>query len=38
MKKVLLSLMMLMAGMTINAQVITLTDGGVYEKKGGRKS
>jgi hypothetical protein len=33
MKKVLLSLMMLMAGMTINAQVITLTDGGVYEKK-----
>ena len=33
MKKVLLSMMMLMAGMTVNAQVITLTDGGVYEKK-----
>ena len=33
MKKVLLSLMLLMAGMAGNAQVITLTDGGVYEKK-----
>jgi hypothetical protein len=33
MKKVLLSMMMLMAGMTVNAQVIILTDGGVYEKK-----
>lgn len=33
MKKVLLSLMMLMAGMTINAQEIELNDKGAYEKK-----
>ena len=33
MKKVLLSMLMLMAGMTINAQEIVLNDKGAYEKK-----
>lgn len=33
MKKVLFTLLMLLVGLVVNAQVITLTDDGVYEKK-----